>query len=220
MSARHPEVRQGGRSPDQHLAFSDDSFRAVEEPQDLLRLAWVRDGVEVAVDHLAIRLQQQRDGVVRDEPEQDAVGQPQSFLDTSEAVLESAPASGHLHEGPQDRGDPEEQAHEVADDDADVAIEHRDGRDHEREAQHEDVLHDRDQRHPHDLPGDVVVVGEEPHHDEHQQAEQEADDLRERVGHRQDDLGEEDLLDQPFLARDRVGGAADRSREPLERNHR
>ncbi len=79
------------------------------------------------------------------------MGRPEGLVGIGHGLLERLAAAGHRVERPEDGRDPEEQAHEVPDDDAHVAVEDRDGRDHEREAQHEDELHDRDERHPDDL---------------------------------------------------------------------
>jgi hypothetical protein len=90
--------------------------------------------------------QQDGHGVVVEDAEETPDGQSEGPIGIGHGLLERLAASGHGVEGPEDGRDPEEQAHGMTDDDAHVAVEDRHGRDHEREAQHEDELHDHDER--------------------------------------------------------------------------
>ena len=108
----------------------------------------------------------------------------------------------------------EPQPQHVAQDVAEVAEEHVDRRDEQRHPEREHELHEGDDRDEQQERRDPVLV-EQHDPDQRDQAEGEAHDPGRGRRHRQDDLGELDLLDQLLLADHRPAASFDAAGEPL-----
>ncbi len=163
--------------------------------------AWAWRPHGLAVDHGAIRLEQDRERVgVRERAQQRIVLEGRARIDDGHAV--------------QGGRQVEPEAQDVPQDVAQVAEEHVDRRDQERHAEREDVLHERDHR-DEDQEGRDPLRIEQHDGAEWQQPERETHDPGGRGRDRQDELGELDLLDQLLLADHGARRVADAGREPL-----
>ena len=93
-----------------------------------------------AVDGGAIRLQQHRDGVVAQD----------GHADVAHLLVEQRSAAALGVERPEDGRDIEQQPQQMADDDADVPVEHGERRQEHRETEHQHQLDGGDDGHPQD----------------------------------------------------------------------
>ncbi len=161
-----------------------------------------QSGPDALVDHVAVGGEQDRERV------------PQQHV-ADQRDLQVLGRRLQVGQGEQARREVEPQAHRVAGDVADVAIEDVERRQHDRHGQVEAELDDGDDRDQQQRDAEPMRVEQHDEDDQRDQAEGEVDDGREARGDRQHELRELDLPDQRTGAGDRVDPVVDRRLEPL-----